>query len=99
MATIETIRFKLREGVRESDFVTFNREVQTEYMELQPGFISRESSLSDDGEWLVVVHWASDEDATATINAFYGAPQAQAFLGAVDVDTVVSARYHLVELS
>ena len=38
MATIETIRFKLREGVRESDFVTFNREVQTEYMELQPGF-------------------------------------------------------------
>jgi hypothetical protein len=97
MTTVETIRFKLLDGVAEADFRVHNQKVENEYMALQPGFVSRQSALSEDGEWLVVVHWASVEDADATIGAFYGAPQTQDFLAAVDKTTVQSGRYQVVE--
>lgn len=96
MSTVETIRFHLRQSVQESDFRQVNHRVETEYMEKRPGFRSRETLLSADGEWLVIVHWASAKDAEATIGAFFGAPETQEFIAAVDTDTVASNRYQPV---
>jgi hypothetical protein len=91
--TVETIRFKLRDGVCDADFRRLNQRVEDEYMALRPGFLSRETSRSADGEYLVVVHWASREDAQATMGAFFAAPETQGFLGAVDTSTVRSGSY------
>ncbi|WP_433273445.1 FAD-binding protein [Actinosynnema sp. CS-041913] len=95
-ATVETIRFRLRPGVTDADFQQRNLKMQREYMEVRPGFVSRESSRGEDGEYLIVVHWASVEDADATIGAFFGAPETQEFLAAVDVQTVSSGRYQVI---
>jgi hypothetical protein len=97
MSTVETIRFHLREGVEDADFVRRNHTVETEYMMKQRGFVSRETARSDDGEWFVAVHWASIEAAEATMGAFFGAPQTQDFLDAVDKSTVQSARYEVID--
>lgn len=96
MSTIETIRFKLREGVSESAFRALNHEVETGYMALRPGFLSRETALSADGEWFVSVHWATAEDAKLTVDAFFSALETQAFLAAVDLSTVSSGSYQLI---
>lgn len=96
MSTIETIRFKLRNGVSESEFRTLDHEVETGYMALRPGFRSRETSLSADGEWFVSVHWATAEDAKLTVDAFFSAPETQAFLSAVDISTVSAGSYQLI---
>ena len=93
--TVETIRFKLRDGVRDADFHRLNQRVEDEYMALRPGFLSRETSRSSDGEYLVVVHWASKEAAQATMGAFFSAPETQGFLGAVDTGSVTSGSYAL----
>lgn len=95
MTTVETIRFHLRRSVGDADFRQVNKRVETEYMEKRPGFRSRETLVSDDGEWLVIVHWASADDAEATIAAFFGAPETQEFLAAVDTDTVSANRYQI----
>ena len=95
MSTLETIRFKLRDGVSESDFLRLNQKVENEYMRLRPGFQARETALSADGEWMVSVHWATVEDADATIGVFFSAPETQGFLAAVDVSTVSSGRYQV----
>ncbi|MBB5954363.1 hypothetical protein FHS29_000933 [Saccharothrix tamanrassetensis] len=97
MSTVETIRFKLREGIADEDFLRRNRTVEAEYMAKRPGFKSRQTAVSADGEYLVQVHWATAEDADATIAAFSGAPETQDFLAAVDVSTVASGRYQLVD--
>lgn len=97
MSTIETIRFKLLDGVTDADFQQRNRTVETEYMQMRPGFKARQTAVSADGEYFVQVHWATVEDAEATIGAFFGAPETQAFLAAVDKSTVVSGRYQLVD--
>ncbi|MBB1156109.1 cupin domain-containing protein [Amycolatopsis dendrobii] len=96
MSTIETIRFKLRDGVGESAFRALNHEVETRYMARRPGFQSRETAVSADGEWFVSVHWATAEDAKRTVDAFFSAPETQAFLAAVDVSTVSSGSYQLL---
>lgn len=97
MSTIETIRFKLRAGVSESEFRQLNHAVETGYMALRPGFQSRETALSSDGEWFVSVHWATAEEAKLTVDAFFSAPETQAFLSAVDTSTVSHGSYQLVE--
>jgi hypothetical protein len=97
MATVETIRFHLNEGVDVSDFLKRNRKVEDEYMRLRPGFVSRQTALSEDNEVLVTVTWASDADADATMGAFFGAPETQDFLAAVDKTTVSSGRYAVVQ--
>lgn len=97
MSTVETIRFRLRAGIEDSDFLVRNYTVETQYMMRRPGFLSRETAHSDDGEWLVAVHWASVEDADETMGAFFGAPETQGFLDAVDKATVQSGRYQVVD--
>lgn len=96
MSTVETIRFKLRDSVTEEDFRKLDGYVQNEYLAKRPGFESRETLLGPDGEWLVIVHWASEADAEATIEEFFGAAETQAFIAAVDTSTVVSGRYQPV---
>ncbi|MFF8287828.1 antibiotic biosynthesis monooxygenase family protein [Streptomyces sp. NPDC016309] len=93
MSTIETVQFKLVPGTETAVFEDLDRKVETEYMARRPGFVSREVSRSEDGEYLVIVHWATPEDADATMNGFFGAAETQDFLAAVDKTTVRSARY------
>jgi hypothetical protein len=97
MTTVETVRFRLSDGVEVSDFLKLNQKVENEYMALRPGFVARQTALSEDNEVLVMVTWASEQDADATIGAFYGAAETQDFLAAVDKSTVSSGRYSLVE--
>ncbi|NUT92899.1 MAG: hypothetical protein HOY78_12840 [Saccharothrix sp.] len=99
MAVVENIRFRLVDGISEADFRERDKKVHFEYMSLRPGFLSRSSSVSADGEWFVVVHWATPEDAQATINGFFGAPETQDFLAAVDKTTVASGSYTVVNQS
>jgi heme-degrading monooxygenase HmoA len=93
MSTVETVRFKLMPGTDTTDFETLDRRVEDDYMAKRPGFLSREVSRSDDGEYLVIVHWATPEDADATMAGFFSAAETQDFLAAVDKTTVASGRY------
>ncbi|QGV78557.1 antibiotic biosynthesis monooxygenase family protein [Streptomyces ficellus] len=93
MSTVETVRFKLVPGTDTSDFEALDRKVENDYMAKRPGFLAREVSRSDDGEYLVIVHWATPEDADATMRGFFAAAETQDFLAAVDKTTVQSGRY------
>lgn len=93
MTTVETIRFRLRDSIDDAAFRALDRRVANDYMARRPGFLSRETLRSPDGEYLVIVHWASEAEAEATINAFFAAPETQEFIAAVDTTTVASGRY------
>jgi hypothetical protein len=97
MTTVETVRFKLVPGTDPEAFGKLDEKVENEYMAERPGFVSREVTLSEDGEYLVIVHWASPEEADATMSGFFGAAETQEFLAAIDKSTVVSGRYARVE--
>jgi len=96
MAIIEIVRFKLAAGVDEQTFLRENEQVEREYIPKQPGFISREAARGDDGEWLVVVHWQTEQDADASMNKFMGDPNSQGFVTALDSSTLNMKRYSIV---
>ncbi|MFJ6654792.1 antibiotic biosynthesis monooxygenase family protein [Streptomyces sp. NPDC091377] len=93
MSTVETVRFKLIPEVGTEEFDALDQKVESEYMAQRPGFVSREVTRSEEGEYLVIVHWATPEDADATMKGFFGASETQDFLAAIDKSTVASGRY------
>ncbi len=67
--------------------------MQDEYITRQPGFHARESGVADDGEWVVVVHWATPENADASMQKFATDPLAADFMAMVDTSTMRMKRF------
>ena len=94
--TVEVIHFRMREGANEEEFIREDERVGREYTPYQPGFISRESAKNDEGDWVVIVHWESAEDAEASMEKFPNDPTALRFIALMDSDTFSMKRYEVV---
>lgn len=69
MAVIETTTFRLADGVDEAAFLAFDEQVRTGFLYHQPGIVRATTARGGDGEWIVIVIWASDADADAAFEA------------------------------
>jgi hypothetical protein len=96
MATVEVIHFRMREDADEQECLREDERVGREYTPYQPGFISRESAKNDEGDWVVIVHWESAEDAQASMEKFPNDPTAQRFIALMDSDTFSMIRYEVI---
>jgi len=94
-SVIEIVTMKLKDGVTFEAFAPVDHAVETEHVSKQPGFIARETARGEDGEWLVAVHWASAEDAQASMDGFSSAPAAARFMQMIDTSTMQMKRYTL----
>lgn len=90
---IEIVTLKLKQGVTADEFRPLDRAVELQHAAKQPGFISRESAAGDNGEWLVVVHWRSVEDAEASMASFPNAAAIEPFMSKIDASTMSMKRY------
>jgi hypothetical protein len=93
---LEVIHFRMREGMDEQEFIRDDERVGREYTPYQPGFISRESAKNDEGDWVVITHWDSAEDAQASMQKFANDPTTQRFIAMMDGDTFSMNRYEVV---
>lgn len=66
MSVIETLTFRLRPAVDDATFLAADRAVQTDFIPNHPGFLRRTTARGEDGEWIVVTLWASEDDAEAS---------------------------------
>jgi hypothetical protein len=64
MAVIQIVRFRLNNGVNESEFRAVNERFQREVGPTLPGLTRREATRSADGEWLLVLRYTDIESAT-----------------------------------
>ena len=90
---VEVASFKLKAGVTPDEFYPVDQAVESQHVSQQPGFISRESAVSDDNEWLAIVHWRSIEDAEASMESFPSAPATAEFMSKLEADTMSMTRY------
>lgn len=91
--TIEIVRFKLADVKNRDEFIRLNAEMEVDFLMKQPGIISRETAMTDDGEVLVVLHWEKPEDAQASMDKFVAAPQTKAFTALLNMDTFSMTRF------
>lgn len=95
--TIEIVTFRLNDGVTHEEFLKETVDMETNFLGKLKGFMDRDTGVSDQDDWIVVLHWESPEDADASIAKFVDAPQTQSFTALIDMDTFVMKRFELVD--
>ena len=93
MAVIETTTFRLAEGVADAAFLEADEQARTGFLYQQPGLVRATTARGDNGEWIVVVLWASDDDANAAERGARSDPASDAVMALVDRRTVDRRRY------
>ena len=91
--TIEIVTFHLQDGVDRNDFLTKNKDVENNFVSVQPGFKSRETAINEDGEVVVVLHWDKPESAQGSMDKFVPAAETQEFQKLINMDTFKMTRY------
>ena len=90
---IEIVSLKLKEGVTFEIFKAIDKAVELQHVSKQPGFISRQTAVGEDREWMVIVCRQSKKDAEASMSTFMDAPTASTFMENIDASTKVMKRY------
>lgn len=91
--TIEVVQFKLKKGVDKESFAAQNKYVENNLVSKMPGFVSRETAISADGQVAVLLHWESNDAAQNSMNKFVDAPESQEFEKLIDMETFTMTRY------
>lgn len=60
---VEVITYKIKNGVKQSEYTRLDSVVQQRYTQKQAGFISKESGFDNQGNWLVVLSWDNEQHA------------------------------------
>lgn len=94
---IETVSFKLNEGVSREDFAEAARAMSS-FVKSQPGFVARRLSCSEDGEWIEHIEWEDMEAAKAAAAKIGGVDGNKPFLSAINGPTV-TMRHTELELA
>lgn len=90
---IEIVRFRLAEGTTHEAFDAKNREMEHAFLGHLHGFKTRDTARSEDGDYVVVLHWETAEDAQSSMDKFIAHPDTKAFTDLLDMDTFTMTRY------
>jgi hypothetical protein len=63
MAVIQIVKFRVNDGVDDAAFRALNERLQREVVPTLPGLVRREATISEDGEWLLVLRYTDMESA------------------------------------
>jgi hypothetical protein len=84
---IETVTFKLNEGVSRDEFIAAAKDMNA-WIEARHGFMHRRLSCTADGTWIEHIQWANMEAAKAAAAQIGTAPGNANFLSAINGPTV-----------
>lgn len=96
VALIETMTFRLLDGVDDAAFLAVDKRLQPEFAYQQPGLVRRTTARGQGAEaeqWIVIDLWRSAEDADACATRWDADPLAREFMSFVDASTVDVRRY------
>jgi hypothetical protein len=93
--TIEIVNFRLNDGITDEAFIAETMHMERDFLGKLHGFLDRDTGKSASGDWVVVLHWASAEDAQASMDKFVGNEGTKAFTSKIDMSTFTMTRYEL----
>lgn len=83
---IEWVEFQVRTGVTEAQFLAVSDAFQTEFLDLQPGYLERTVvRLPSQGHYADLVHWSAATDMQAAMDASASFPACQAYFSLLTV--------------
>ncbi len=94
---IETVTFKLAEGVSKEDFLEAVA-ASTAFVQARPGFVARRLSCGADGTWIEHIEWETLEAAQAAVAAIQREESVKPFLNSIE-GASVTLRHSALEIS
>lgn len=91
--TLEFVRFMIRDGVTDEQFLEASRGVDA-YLAARPGFRSRQL-YRDPTHWIDLVWWSDLAAARSAAAGIAADPRGKAFLDAIAADSVVMSHAEL----
>lgn len=94
MPVIETVRYRLKEGISTDQAVSAWEESQS-FAKAQKGFLGRKIAVNEEGEFLDLVEWVSMADAKAASANFDPGkfPELLGLVQALDESSMVMTHY------
>jgi hypothetical protein len=88
MEYIEIAKFKLKEGITDTQFIEAEKSVRKGLIKTQKGFISRDLSKDKDGFWLMDMRFDNKENMDAWFEALKQDPTMKVLGSMIDFPTV-----------
>ncbi|MGC6429993.1 MAG: hypothetical protein ACON5F_03020 [Jejuia sp.] len=96
-SVLEVTTFKLKTTANASLFNKSDAEVESNFTSKQPGFIKRQSAVTENGEYTVLVYWKTTADADASMQKFMGDDSVADYASMIDASTMKMARYNITD--
>ncbi len=93
--TIEVVKFKLKEGITHAQGERKLLQLD-ECIKHFEGFIERNLSSNEDGEWVDIVYWETLQQALAAAEQASKDPKALESFAVIDESTIVMQHYNLI---
>src|SRR5437763_10482981 len=90
---LETTTFRLADRVSDDVFLHADEGVRTGFLYRQPGLVRATTARGDGGEWIMVVLWASQNEADAAAARAATDPGTTELMALVDQQTHARRRY------
>ncbi|MEM9080020.1 MAG: hypothetical protein AAGC74_04940 [Verrucomicrobiota bacterium] len=90
---IEITTFGIKSDVDAGAFAKRDSQVEADFTAKQSGFIKRQSGVSEEGDYVVMVYWKSLPDAEASIKKFMGDASVADYAQMIDGPTMKMARF------
>lgn len=94
---IEVVTYKTKKSIKQQEYTRLDSVIQQLYTEKQPGYISKESGVDQQGNWLVVVSWDNEAHANAGGAALLKSPLYSGVQKLIDTATVQRKRFWVKE--
>ncbi len=92
----DIISYELAENVSQEDLVKIAKQIVTDWMTKQPGFIKWEIHTNKDQSFTDIVYWRSEEDAKKAEKEMANIPNAAEWYGCYKPGTISSKNVKLV---
>lgn len=92
-AVLEVTTFQLKSTADSTTFNQLDAEVEGNFTSKQSGYIKRQSAVSEDGEYVVLVYWNSIKDADTSMQKFMKDGSVAEYAAMIDENSMKMARY------
>ena len=94
-SVLEVTTFKIKPTADNAAFNLLDQKVESTFTSKQPGFVKRQSGVSNEGEYVVLVYWETVDDANASMQKFMSDKSVSDYASMIDAATMKMSRFEI----
>lgn len=94
---IEIALFKIKENIKEENFISLSQEFQKNFVSVQDGFVERKLVKNSNGVWADIVTWKDMTFATNAENSMPSSSSALNYMSCIQDKSVTMYKMNIIK--